>query len=161
MILSLTGFAPRFNVEARAEVVADVEGSNSPNAFLGHWLYYRLFYQGRFQEPLSPELRLSFSFYDNGENRLFWYRTNQPGFCERRGRYTFDAGSLVDLVIWVNPKNSMSCSSDPDMQMGKQSTTRAELKDGEFWLYLSIGAEDFVYVFKRISEKLDVPDDGK
>jgi hypothetical protein len=137
---------------AGAEMVGDYDGAvpTTPNELLGNWLYYRLYYQDHFQEPLSPELRLTFSFYDNGEDNLQWYRTNQPGTCERRGKFTFDGKNLDDLVIWVSPKNHMSCGSDPDMQLGKHSVTRAEIKDGEFWLYLSLGAEDFVYVFKRI-----------
>lgn len=56
----------------------------------------------------------------------------------------------MDEVVWVNPKNSMDCGQDPDMQMGKKSTNAIFLKEEKFHLEIGLAGEPFTYVFERL-----------
>lgn len=117
---------------------------------MGKWHFIGFIYHGQFRLPLTPNLFLTFTFQNDGTSILFWNRTGEPGFCERKGRFSIEQENLVDEVVWVNPKNSIDCGQDPDMQMGKKSTNAISLKEEKFHLEIGLAGEPFTYVFERL-----------
>ena len=119
------------------------------DAIHGKWKWHKYIYDGQEFPPNNPDLNLTFEFFPGGKNRLHWDRNGEKGFCERYGNYLFAQCQLIDQVTWVNPKNAFGCGSDPDMRIGRQTQTRAEVKGDEIFLYLSLGGKPFVYVWKK------------
>lgn len=126
---------------ARADVAKDI---------IGNWEFYKVFYQGQYRPPFSEQLKLYFSFTEDGESRLFYYRTNEAGFCERKGHYYVADNVLVDKVTWVNSDNNIGCGQDPDMRMGQETRTEISFKEGDFYLHLGLKGEPLVYVWRKI-----------
>lgn len=116
----------------------------------GHWQLTSLFYQGQERPPLNPNLVLQFEFHKDGTNRLFWSRKNETGFCERKAYYAWNQESLLQKVFWTNPENALSCGADPDMQLGRTSVTQAKIENSRLHLYLALGDEPLIYIWKRI-----------
>jgi len=121
---------------------------------IGHWQYTQYIYQGRTHPRPNPKLLLYFDFHKTGSNRIWWTRTNEDGFCERVGSYTYntDRCEFTDEVVWVNPNNNRECASDPDMQMGNIATSRLEKKDENLHLYFTLKGEPFIYVFEQVTK---------
>jgi len=119
---------------------------------IGQWFYIAKIYQG-IEIPEHPEstLRLHFDFSVDGQSRLYWWHQNEGDFCERIGKYRIEAGNLVDEVTWINPKNSPGCGLDPDMQLGRVTTTAISFRGSELLLHLYIGNEPLIYVWKKIA----------
>ena len=116
----------------------------------GHWQYIGHFYEGQFQEPLNPNLILTFEFSEDGTDRLQWHRLNEDGFCDRQGKYSFDGKVLTDQVIWVNPENGFECGKDPDMQVGHVTQTNVKIINDQIHMELPLGDKSLIYVWNRI-----------
>lgn len=115
---------------------------------LGRWMYDGYYFEGnRFQNP-NPDLVLEFHFRDDGISRLHWERRGERGFCERLADYELIDGRLHQRVTWVNPANAQNCSSDPDMQNGRDTHVPFERKGDELWLNIGLSGKDFYYILK-------------
>lgn len=120
----------------------------------GHWQYVAKVYQGvTMPEPPEASLRLHFEFHD-GISRLYWWHEGESDFCERLGKFDYVDGYLVDEVTWVNPRNTLECGRDPDMQQGRVSRTPVSFQDGQMVFHLVLGDEPLLYVWKRMEEGL-------
>ncbi|NQZ00437.1 MAG: hypothetical protein HRT45_07185 [Bdellovibrionales bacterium] len=119
---------------------------------VGYWQYDRYSYQGSEHPRPNPRLLLYFQFFETGTKRIWWRRTNEQGYCERVGTYTYNADqcTFTDKIVWVNPENNAECGSDPDMRLGRTATSRLELNDGSLHLYFELKGELFVYIFERV-----------
>lgn len=117
-------------------------------SIIGTWQYAGFRYNGDTYPIPNPNLVLKFSFDTDGKSHLIWYRTNEPGFCEKRGEYQVRGDELWQKTTWVNPKNDRSCSSDPDMQLGRETTTRFQLSEGELVFVLNLDGRDFFYLLR-------------
>lgn len=117
---------------------------------VGNWLFYKVIYQGAERPPFNPDLIITFDFHPDGTDRLFWTRRGEHFYCERFGTYDYDGQWLTDEITWVNPKNGPGCNSDPDMQQGRRTSTRLELKQGELFLYFPVGDDLLIYVWKKL-----------
>ena len=119
-------------------------------AIVGQWHFYKMVYQGKEMPPRDPNLYLEFDFSEAGESHLFWKTQDKSTFCERRGSYYYDEPWLMDEIQWVNPNNTDDCATDPDMQMGHTTWTKAWMENGEFRLQFKVGDDDLVYVWKKV-----------
>lgn len=126
----------------------DNESQGAP--LWGKWQFKELIFEGERRPPFNPNLILTFEFFESGESILRWERSNEEGFCERRGRWSWDGVHLRDEVIWVNPENNRDCSMDPDMQLGRKTVSRAELVDGDIHLHLPVNESVLIYIFKKL-----------
>ena len=124
---------------------------------VGTWHFYQVLYQGTKRPPFNPNLQLYFQFNDAGESRIFYYRTNERGFCERKGHYYLDEDTLVDKVTWVNPRNGVGCGQDPDMRLGNETRTQIDFVDGDFHLFLSLSGEPLIYIWQPVEEIPEPP----
>ncbi len=121
-----------------------------PPWIFGNWKFIGFFYQNQFKAPLNPNLNIIFHFESDGTDYLYWNRTGEPGFCERKGHFSISGTNYNDEVLWTNPHNAIDCSQDPDMQVGKKTSTEIELIDGKIRLNLGLGDEPFYYIFEPI-----------
>lgn len=129
---------------------SEARANCEPGLIVGSWQFDHIIYQGQSRPPFNPDLKITFDFLENGESRLFWSRTNQQGFCERKGEYSYQNCGLTDRVTWLNPQNSRECDLDPDMRLGHTTITYAEIDEaGEFRLHLQLGEEELIYVLKQ------------
>lgn len=119
---------------------------------VGSWHFYKVFYQGSERPPFNPNLQLYFQFDQQGQSRILYFRTGEKGFCERKGHYYLDEGTLVDKVTWVNSKNAIGCGQDPDMRLGNETRTKIDFQDGDFHLFLSISGEPLIYIWESVDE---------
>lgn len=131
--------------------LAGTGGHASPSDLLGTWRYDGFFYQNHRYENPNPELILTFTFKADGTNRLFWYRTNDPGFCEREANYYVSQDELTQKITWANPANRSDCAKDPDMQVGRTSTVRIDTLGDELHFLLELKGEPFHYILRRCS----------
>lgn len=124
--------------------------SRSP--IVGRWQFYKILFRGEEHPPFTSNLILTFEFNPGGSDRLHWTRDGQHGFCERTGRYQWSPQQslLMDEITWVNPENAPGCARDPDMTLGRRTETKVEIADGELNLWLSVGDEPLIYVWKRM-----------
>ena len=129
--------------------------TDSPSQpFIGDWKWVLMHYQNHFLPPPNPNLILTYHFYPDGTDRLFWTYKNDLGvFCERKGNFTIDDGNIVDTIYWVNPDNAIECSRDPDMQLGKTTITPAKIIEGQLHLFLQFGNNHSLYLEKNFRSK--------
>ncbi len=118
-------------------------------ALLGIWLFTSMIYHGQSVPPLNPALKISFQFEKNGISTLYYKRDDEVGFCERKANFSLNKNQLKQTVIWVNPENSGTCGVDPDMQMGHESLTQAEIINDKLNLKFQMGEDDLFYVWER------------
>jgi len=116
----------------------------------GEWTMTSMIYRGAEVPPLNPNLNLRWSFYENGTERLYWSRLNEPGFCERFANYKVSDGRLLEKVFAVNPLNNRECLQDPDMQLGRETVTRIDIQPQQILLHLALGDEELIYVLKEV-----------
>lgn len=128
------------------------EGQNVESELVGRWQFYKIHYEGSERPIPNPKLILRYHFFADGTDTLSWERIGEEGYCKRKGSYQFTPGQLVDEVTWVDPKNNRECSSDPDMQVGRKSNSVADIKNGEFNLYLGLGDKSIIYIFRKIDD---------
>lgn len=118
-------------------------------ALLGEWKYEELIYQGqRIQRP-DPNLNLTWTFYRNGTERLYWDRSGKD-FCERFARYNYALGILNENTFAINPDNASECQKDPDMQADRQTQTQLDITNTELQLHVPLGDEEIIYVLKKV-----------
>lgn len=129
---------------------AEAIGTTAPDWLIGNWHFIGYIYQGNFRPPLNPNLNIIFRFESDGTDYLFWNRQAENGFCERRGQFSVENGALNDEVLWTNPNNFVDCSQDPDMQIGKKTSTPIVLVNGQIQLNLGLAGDPFFYVFEPI-----------
>jgi hypothetical protein len=124
----------------------------SPKDLVGTWRYYKKIYAGQVIPELpDATLRLFFSFYADGTDRLIWTHENQWDWCERSGVYSVEKNFLLDEVTWVNPRNSRECARDPDMQPGRKAITPISISaEGDLEIHLFIGDEPLIMVWKKL-----------
>jgi len=116
---------------------------------LGEWKYEELIYRGNRIPRPDPNLNLTWTFYLNGTERLYWDRGDMS-FCERFARFKYGFEILSEKVFAVNPDNASDCQKDPDMQMGRQTHTNLEVRDSEMLLHVPLGDEEIIYVLKKV-----------
>ncbi len=116
---------------------------------IGRWKFTRYNYQGRELPLPNPNLNLFYEFYNTGTSRLWWTRSNEEGFCERIGSYSFDGSLLSDQVLWVNSKNNIDCGKDPDMLTGRKVSTKAIVLNNELRTELTLKGEPFIYIWEK------------
>lgn len=117
---------------------------------LATWQYDGFIHDGRRYPNPNPNLILIFSFTDDGFSQLLWYRTDEPGLCERKAEYSIDSGDILhQKVIWLNPANRPDCASDPDMKMGRETWIRYAVADHELHLFFDLNGKEFIYILRR------------
>lgn len=135
-------------------VMALVIGLATSADLIGVWQYDGYIYQGQRYPSPNPDLYLTFTFRDDSRVRLFWNRRNESGFCEREAHYSLKQDQLFQRIDWVNPENLPECQNDPDMQLGRETTTKIRIASGELHFYLHIDDDDFIYVLKQGSKPI-------
>lgn len=124
------------------------------NSILGVWTAVALIYQGQTIPMPNPQLHMFYTFEDTGINTLHYYRDNEDRQCIRKAVYEFSDKTLRQQVAWVGPDNGLECSLDVDMQLGYESWTTAEVKDGKFYLYAQMGEENLIYIWEKVEPTL-------
>lgn len=119
------------------------------NPLHGEWQYYKYIYRGKIQFPRDKDTKLNYIFDENGRSTLVWKNEVDKVYCERRGLYFVNGDIIKDEVVWVNPKNTLGCGSDPDMRIGNRSYTKYRIQNGELELDLPLADEFLTYVFKK------------
>lgn len=119
------------------------------NSLFGEWEYYKYIYRGKIQFPRDKDTKLNYIFAEGGMSTLIWKNEVDNVYCERRGLFYINGDTIKDEVVWVNPKNTMGCGSDPDMRIGNKSFTKFRITNGELELDLPLADEFLIYVFKR------------
>jgi hypothetical protein len=119
----------------------------------GLWEFDGFLYQGhRYARP-NPSLHVIFEFATPEILSLKWYRDDETAFCHRISLYGIEQNKIRQKIIWVDPDNSMSCSSDLDMQLGRESENRIEIVENQINLYLELNGEDFIYILKKMKKR--------
>jgi hypothetical protein len=116
---------------------------------LGSWFFVQLIYNGQVISPPNPNLEITYTFSDDGTNRLHYDHIGEKGSCDRLAVYQYDGRNLTQQITWVAPHNADFCSNDPDMQLGAISKTPAVVRDDQLFLTLSMGEESIVYVWNK------------
>ena len=118
---------------------------------LGEWKYSGFIYEKIIYPPPNPDLYLSFTFKAESSVRLFWKRQDEDFFCERVALFSVsDTSILSQNIIWVNPDNHSSCSSDPDMQLGRKTDNYVEIVNKELHLFLELDGKPFIYILTKV-----------
>lgn len=126
---------------------------------VGSWKAIGYFYEGQFVQPEDPQLTLTFDFYADGTHRLYWKMKTDKFFCERKGLWRVEGDQLFMEVTWVNPESGSSCFQDPDMQMGKKTQSRIEVKNNQLLLEIPFSDSVIIYVYDFIPVPTpEVPD---
>lgn len=121
--------------------------SISAGALSGSWKFTEMIYQGVRQAPLSPDLNLQWTFFENGTDRIYWDHQGIPGFCERFASYEVKEGSLLEEEVFaVNPKNNPECAKDVDMQVGRKTVNPIQILKHEILIQFTLGDEEIIYV---------------
>jgi hypothetical protein len=124
---------------------------------VGNWQYDGFYYQEHRYENPNSNLVLVFTFNADGTERLFWSRTDEKGFCERKGTYTIEGDKLIQQTTWLNPDNDSSCSSDPDMQPNRTTETVIDMNDGNLNIHMDLNGAPFLYILKSVSSAPPTP----
>lgn len=119
------------------------------STLIGLWLYASLIYQGQPIPRPDEKLIMHFIFNNSTENEILYHRQNETGFCRRTAKYSVVNDQLIQEVIAVDPLNAPYCSEDTDMRIGFKSVSKFEVKGDEMYLYLPLGEEEIIYVWKR------------
>jgi hypothetical protein len=128
------------------QVNAYIPLESSESLIWGKWKYIGFIYRGKFQGPPNPNLVLTFEFLKDGSDILHWAYTNEEGFCERKGEYSYDGVNLTDKIVWVNPKNSIECQRDPDMVKDKIQITPLRRVNDQIHLDIPLSDETLIYI---------------
>ncbi len=118
---------------------------------VGKWKYKYFIYDGQEYPPSNPDLDMRFEFTQDGVSILRWQVLGQTEFCERKALYAFHTADLIyQKNVWAHPGNHMSCGSDPDMQLGRESLTPFRVLGPNLELILQLNGKPYVYIFERL-----------
>lgn len=118
-------------------------------SIVGLWFFMNLLYQGQEIPRPNPALQIEYQFSEDGTNSLRYHRDGEVGFCERRALYNFGGETLLQEVMWVNPRNASWCAQDPDMQLGRKTQSHVWFKEGRLYLDIPMGEEVISYIWIR------------
>jgi len=119
-------------------------------ALVGTWLFVAMIYSGQRLPPRDPKLHLTYELRADGSDRLAWDYGPGRESCSREGLWNAADGRIEDEVVSVDPANSPTCSSDPDMTPGRRTSTPYDLREGELLLHFGLASEELLYVWRRI-----------
>lgn len=119
----------------------------------GSWKFVKMRYHDQLMDPPNPDLNIFFEFFDDGTDRLSWWRVGEPGFCERRGAFTAGAALFIDLITWVNPANNSDCSRDPDMWSGRETSSVYRRRAQFLEIDANLGNESLTYIWEKQTAK--------
>lgn len=119
---------------------------------IGKWQAIGYIYQETLIQPPDPQLTLTFQFFEDGTDILYWKNKNEDFFCERTGKWFVKDGILFDEIVSTNPANHWDCSADPDMEIGRKNESQFWVKDGFLNTVIPLGDENLVYVWKSVTE---------
>lgn len=126
-------------------------------SLVGEWRLMAMMSKGQDLPLPNPDLYLSWTFFKNGTERLYWDRGGTE-FCERFARFSIDSGFLIEKTFALNPKNAVDCAKDPDMQLGKETRTKIEASQEEVKLYFQLGDDELIYILKPVAAlRADLP----
>ena len=118
-------------------------------SLVGGWEFAEIEIDGHRRPALDPDFKMIYEFKESGDSRLQWRNDRLKGFCEREGKYLLQDNYLVDEVVWLNPKNTLSCANDPDMQLNLRSVTPIELSEQKLKLHLMLGDKPVIYHWEK------------
>lgn len=125
-------------------------GARSAVALSGNWIFTEMIFRGVRQPMINPALKLVWTFFENGTERLSWSHDDRPGFCERISNYEIKNGQLFEEVFAVNPRNSRECDLDQDMHVGTKTQNKIEIFPQEILLHVDLGDDDLIYVLRPL-----------
>ncbi len=119
-------------------------------SLVGKWTFYKKVFDGQ-EMPESPQasLRLHFDFSASGDSSLYWWHEGDTDHCAQKGRYHVEGQTLVDEITWVDPANTVDCSSDPDMQQGRTTRTPFYFRGDDLAIRFQINGDPLDMVWKR------------
>ena len=120
------------------------------SAIVGSWIFTGMLISGEWSPPINPNLVMKFEFYEDGINRLNYYRKDEQGTCDRKALYDYDGETLYQRVTWVSKENDSRCFEDPDMQLGSETKTNATLKGSQIFMEVQVGDEVIIYIWDKI-----------
>jgi hypothetical protein len=123
------------------------------NSLIGIWLYSSLIYQGHPTPRPDDSLKMYYSFENNNTNEIFYYRSNEEGFCKRKATYEVKNDEILQTVVSVDENNANFCAQDRDMQIGQVSTVKYSIVDNQLLLELPLGEETLTYVWDRTANQ--------
>lgn len=94
-----------------------------PKNLVGEWDAIGYFAQDDFVPAMDPNFHLKYEFLIDGTSIMSWEKTDTKLSCKRKGNWSIKDEWLIDETIWIDPSNSMTCSSDPDMEPNKITWT--------------------------------------
>lgn len=118
----------------------------------GRWNLVALSSEGHRMPVPNPLLHLFFEFNEVGLARLYYWREDEIGFCERTSFYWFHEADQVisQRVVWLNPANRSDCGRDPDMRLHVETWTPVQLSNHELQLRVRLGDRDINYIFESV-----------
>jgi hypothetical protein len=116
----------------------------------GQWRMTDMIYKGQEMPPPNPDLNLSWTFFENGTERLYWQRKDEEGFCERFANYHIGDNQIQEKVFAVNPLNKADCGTDPDMQVGRETFNKIEIQQQRILFHLQVGEEEVIFILKEV-----------
>ncbi|MBC7466644.1 MAG: lipocalin family protein [Bdellovibrio sp.] len=119
------------------------------NALVGAWVFVAVIYHGELMPKPNPNLNITFEFNADQTNRLYYDRTGDVGFCERKATYSYADNVLTQKNTWINPENQPSCDTDPDMKLNSESVTKAVVNEQQMYLDLPLGDETLTYIWQK------------
>ncbi len=120
------------------------------NPIAGAWRFVGHIYNDTIIPPMNDKLVITFEFLPDNTDILKWYRIGETGFCERKAKYNYIEQTLSEEIFWVNPENSFECSKDPDMHLGRKTSSVLKKINGQLHLELPLGDQKLVYLWDPI-----------
>ena len=122
------------------------------NDIIGSWKFTRYIYQDNELPAPNPQLTQILSFDETGTSRLYYSRADEEGFCERLAVYSYipTTKTLLQQVVWVNPKNQRGCSMDPDMILGRKTSNPAWVVGQSFYLVMPLSDETITFIWDKL-----------
>lgn len=114
---------------------------------IGKWQAIGYLYQEHFIQPPDPQLLLTFEFFPDGTDILYWKNKKEDSFCERYGKWHVKDNLLIDEIVGTNPNNGWDCGGDPDMEIGRINESEFWREDGKLHTVIPLGDEFIVYVW--------------
>ena len=118
---------------------------------IGVWIFTALLYKGEVIPPPNPNLHIFMTFQNQVQNEIYYYRSNESGFCRRLANYNLNEDILEQTVTYVDPENNSECSMDTDMQLNNYSKVHYYIKNEQLHLELTLGEENIEYIFDKKS----------